>query len=495
MAENFKIDDEFRMLIPKPSNAELDLLEDDLKTHGCRNPLIVWRQENILLDGHNRKDICRWNDIPFQLSYQDFDSRDDAKAWVIRNQLGRRNLSSYTRATLALQMEDIFRAKANANRGRRNDLCQDSDESHEPMNTLREIGKIAGVSHDTVAKVKRIKATAVPELEELLASGGVTVHTADEIAKLPPQKQVKLVEQGTEVVTKTAVRLRQDAKKAAQDLQRKRCAEGGVEAPSTADEAKALSYREQCQVEFGTAPGQVWEIRSQTAIHRLMIGDATDPGQVKVLMKGDLADLIVVDPPYNVRYVGKTKEALNYGDDNMSSEEFQEFVRRAASNLYEHAKPGSAMYMWYSDNHCDEFRAGVKAVGWKISRTIIWAKQKATQGRHNYHWQHESCLFTWKPGAPQNWYGGNDKTTVWFVDKPHRNDVHPCQKPLELFEKSIRHASVQGDLIVDLFAGSGTAIEAAHRTGRVCYAMEKDPGYAAVILKRMMELNMSIHLI
>lgn len=492
MERQFKIDDEFKSLVTKPSVAEIKLLEEDLKANGCRDPLVVWQQENILLDGHNRWEICNFYEIPFDIVLQEFACRDDAKMWVIKNQLGRRNLLPFVRAALALQLESVFRAKADANKGKRNDLSQNSDEGPEPTTTLREIGKIAGVSHHTVSKVKRIKASAVPELEELLANGDVSIHTGDEIAKLSPAKQEKVVEQGPEVVRKTAVRLRQEEKKAAEDLQREKCAAGGVEEPNSGEEDRALSYRDQCQQEFDTAAGQVWEIRSQNAVHRLMIGDATDPEQVKMLMNGEKADLVITDPPYNVKYVGKTKEALNYGDDNMSPEEFQEFIRQAASNLYEHAKPGSAMYMWYSDDRCDEFRAGVQAAGWKIGRTLIWVKQKATQSRHNYHRQHESGLLAWKPGANQNWHGGNDKTTTWFVDKPHRNAVHPCEKPIKLYEEAIRHASVQGDLIVDLFAGSGTALEAAHRTGRICYAMEKDPGYAAVILKRLALLGLGI---
>ena len=98
----FMVDDELRRLIPPPTEAELADLEGQLLRDGCLSPLIVWAEQNVLLDGHNRKEICDRFGIDYPTREISLPTRDDAKRWIIRHQFGRRNLTPYQRAELAL---------------------------------------------------------------------------------------------------------------------------------------------------------------------------------------------------------------------------------------------------------------------------------------------------------------------------------------------------------------------------------------------------------
>lgn len=160
MTPTFKIDPEFAALIPPLSAEERQQLEENIIHHGgARDPLVIWQQEQILLDGHNRYEICTRHGLPFRVEELQFDERDQAEEWIIRNQFGRRNLSLYVRTQLALRLEETIAARAKNNqklsKGRGKKGCQNSDNL---IDTKKEIAKAAKISHDTVAKVKKISA-------------------------------------------------------------------------------------------------------------------------------------------------------------------------------------------------------------------------------------------------------------------------------------------------------------------------------------------------
>ena len=168
------IDPEFKKLIPPLQEDEFKQLEENILSEGCRDPLTVWG--NILIDGHNRYDICKKHDISFRTVEREFDSRDDAIIWIIKNQFGRRNLSAYDRARLALKLKPVLAEKAKENQGTRNDICQKSDKSC--IDTKKEIAKAAGVSHDTIAKVEKIETKATPEIKDQIRSGELSINQA-----------------------------------------------------------------------------------------------------------------------------------------------------------------------------------------------------------------------------------------------------------------------------------------------------------------------------
>jgi hypothetical protein len=167
------IDPEFKALIPPLAPEELAQLEANILADGCRDPLVTW--QGILIDGHNRFAICSKHGLTFETVEMEFVDRSHAKEWIIRNQFGRRNLLPYVRTKLALELEETIaaRAKGNQSAGGGGGVagCQKSDKVVEHIDTKRELATIAGVSHDTVAKVKKIEAKAAPEVKAKLAKG------------------------------------------------------------------------------------------------------------------------------------------------------------------------------------------------------------------------------------------------------------------------------------------------------------------------------------
>lgn len=172
------IDPEFQALIPPLSAEELEQLEANLLAEGCRDPLVVWRQKTILLDGHNRHGICRGRNLPFKTEEISLASREDAKIWIIRNQFGRRNLPTYERGRLALTLEAIFREKAKANQGTRRDISEKSPECFTPVDTRAEVAKIAGLSDNTISRIKAIESSAYEGLKEAARKQEISVNEA-----------------------------------------------------------------------------------------------------------------------------------------------------------------------------------------------------------------------------------------------------------------------------------------------------------------------------
>lgn len=173
------IDPEFKALIPPLAADELRQLEENILRDGCRDPLVVWN--GVLIDGHNRHEICTRHGLPFETKEMVFDDRSHAEEWIIRNQFGRRNLPAYERTKLALRLEATIAARAKGNQkqseGAGKKGCQKSD-NLSPVDTKKELAKIAGVSHDTIAKVKKIEAKATPQVKAKLASGEISINQA-----------------------------------------------------------------------------------------------------------------------------------------------------------------------------------------------------------------------------------------------------------------------------------------------------------------------------
>jgi len=176
---NLKIDQEFKQLIPPIDNGEFLILEESIKKEGCRESLITWN--NILLDGHNRYKICKAHEIQFKTKEIKFESREDAKIWIIENQFGRRNLSPYQRGVLALKLEELFKGRHGGDR-------QEGNISHLKGRTNDLIGKKANISGRTIDKIKEIEKKATPEQKEKLNKG---VRTVSSVYKDIQDKEIK----------------------------------------------------------------------------------------------------------------------------------------------------------------------------------------------------------------------------------------------------------------------------------------------------------------
>lgn len=226
--------------------------------------------------------------------------------------------------------------------------------------------------------------------------------------------------------------------------------------------------------------GAIYELGN----HRLMCGDSTDSDDMEKLMGGQKADLIVTDPPYNVDYTGKTKDALKIENDKKDDVAFLAFLTDAFHVMFAVLKQGGAYYICHAGLEGGNFMAAVKASGIVVRQCLIWVKNSMVMGRQDYQWQHEPILYGWNSGAAHFWGGRRDLTTVIHCDKPSRNESHPTMKPVKLFETFIENSSKAEDIILDPFGGSGTTIIASEKLGRCARVMELDPVYCDVIRRR-----------
>lgn len=259
----------------------------------------------------------------------------------------------------------------------------------------------------------------------------------------------------------------------------------------------------------------------QLGEHTLMCGDSTSEADVSKLMGGGgiKADMMLTDPPYNVNV--SNSQGMTIQNDNMTKENFRKFLSGAMNNAANSLKPGAAFYIWYSHSEELNFREAVAKTGsLEVKQTLIWNKNGFTFGRQDYKWKHEPCLYGWKQGAG-HWFRDEfnhptviednvdvDKlkkdelkemlknmlaspvpTDVIDADKPLRNDLHPTMKPLELCGQLIHNSSRPGQIVLDLFGGSGSTMMACEQLGRKNYTMEFDPHYCDVILARWEKLT------
>lgn len=240
--------------------------------------------------------------------------------------------------------------------------------------------------------------------------------------------------------------------------------------------------------------GDIWLIGK----HRLICGDSTDKVTIEKLMDGKKANLIVTDPPYNVDYTGKTKEALKIENDKMDNNEFYQFLLDSYTRMYEVADDGASIYVFHADSEGLNFRKALIDAGFKLAQCCIWAKQVMVMGRQDYHWMHEPVLYGWKPTAAHYWNSDRKQTTLWHFDRPFRNEHHPTMKPIPLIVYPIKNSSKIGDLVFDPFGGSGSTLIACQETDRICYTIELDEKYADVIVNRYIDYvgsNANVNLI
>jgi site-specific DNA-methyltransferase (adenine-specific) len=234
-----------------------------------------------------------------------------------------------------------------------------------------------------------------------------------------------------------------------------------------------------------TRPGDVWILGK----HRVMCGDSTSVDDLGKLTEGQLADMWLTDPPYNVAYEGGTKEKLIIKNDSMGDDQFRQFLRDAYTAADMVMKPGAVFYIWHADSEGYNFRGAAKDAGWAVRQCLIWKKSSLVLGRQDYQWQHEPCLYGWKDGASHVWAADRKQTTVLEFDKPSRNGEHPTMKPVALFEYQMLNNTKGGDIVLDSFGGSGTTLIAAEKNGRIARIMELDQKYCDVIVKRWQDFT------
>ena len=231
--------------------------------------------------------------------------------------------------------------------------------------------------------------------------------------------------------------------------------------------------------------------------HRLMCGDSTSIDVVDKLMDGQLADLVFTDPPYGMGYGGGRSQGSTpkgalvkahgpiLGDDK-TGDDLIALVEESLATALIVSKSGSATYVCLPWRTYSEFEKALENCGLKVSACIVWDKKSIGLGNSNYRPQHE-FIFYCKGGA---WYGDKSQSDVWYMSRGATSKyVHPTQKPVELIERALNNSSKGGDVVLDLFGGSGSTMIAAEKIGRKACLMELDPKYCDVIVKRWEEFT------
>jgi len=229
-------------------------------------------------------------------------------------------------------------------------------------------------------------------------------------------------------------------------------------------------------------PGDVWICGK----HRVLCGDATVTESYDRLLGSERVSMVFQDPPYSVNYANSAKDKLRGKNrpilnDNLG-DAFEPFLIAALTPML--ARCDGAVYIAMSSSELDTLQSAFRAAGGHWSTFIIWAKNTFTMGRADYQRQYEPILYGWREGSKRHWCGDRDQGDVWQIRKPVRNDLHPTMKPVELVERAVRNSSRPGDTVLDCFAGSGTTLIAAEKSGRVARLMELDPKYCDVVVRR-----------
>ena len=261
-----------------------------------------------------------------------------------------------------------------------------------------------------------------------------------------------------------------------------------------------------------TKSGDLWKLGA----HRLVCGDSTKLDTYKALMQGELAQLIVTDPPYNVDYEGSAGKIQN---DNMDSASFRVFLYDMYNSAAAVTVNGAAAYIFHADSEGVAFREEFQRAGFLLKQCLIWVKNAFVLGRQDYQWRHEPILYGWKSGAPHYFtddrsistvfdgyerpnFGGMSRdelveflelicdgadempSSILYCDKPKKNDDHPTMKPTALIGRLVANSSRRGWVVLDPFGGSGSTLIACEALGRKARTIELDPRFADVIVRR-----------
>lgn len=264
-----------------------------------------------------------------------------------------------------------------------------------------------------------------------------------------------------------------------------------------------------------TQNGDLWLLGN----HRLLCGDCTNASDISKLMDGGIADVMVTDPPYNVDYGGTISgNNRNIANDNLADDEFRAFLLAFYKQAFAVLKKGAPAYIFHSTKETVNFTQAMTEAGFKVAQTLVWLKNHFTLGRQDYQWMHEPILYGWKEGAGH--YFIDDRTlstalesqaenlrkmnkaelvelvekildlptTVIKDNKPSRSADHPTMKPITLCAKLIYNSSHEGDTVYEPFGGSGSTLIASEQLNRKCCAIELEPKYCDVIVRRYKEL-------
>jgi DNA modification methylase len=414
---------EFKGLIPPLTPEEYAGLEQSIIAEGCRDALVTW--QGTLIDGHNRYEICNKHNIPFSTSEKTFESRDKVKEWVILNQFGRRNLSVYDRSVLALKLKELFAEKAETNlhlsKGQGIKGCQKSDKVN--IDTKKELAHIAGVSHDTIAKVQKIEKMATSETKEKVKSGEVSINQAYQTVR----REEKISQQKSEI------------------------------------KENSLKHK--------SLHGEILQGDFFNEINNIA---------------DDSIDLLFVDPPYGVlnenwdkidtvSFTGKWLDRVmpkvkSTGRIYICFSQWHQFelYKLLEKHDFYGFNFGQVIVWNYRNNNQPSNRKE-----YRYAYEPIFYLYGKDAGELNFtpDTYGETQFNVWTIATPQSNFT--------------EGKYHPAQKPIELLERIIKTGSRENDLILDPFAGSGTTGVVCEKLNRNYILIEKEQEYVDIARGRL----------
>jgi site-specific DNA-methyltransferase (adenine-specific) len=407
---------ELEALIPPLTSEEFKQLERNILEEGIRDPLVTWN--GILVDGHNRYRIAQEYDIDFVTVEKEFPDILTVKVWMIVNQFGRRNLNNYQRSVLALHLEGVYNEKAKEKELERKTTFHKSEKSNlETVNSIKELGKVANVSHDTIARVKKIEATASPEIKAKVITGQISINEA--------YKEIKKEEKENNFIEKKK------------------------------EFNKEILHDEKYKAKY-------------------IIGDSIDILNKNVF---EPISLFLSDPPYGMDF----KSGFDYDNkwdkiDNDKIEETLIVLDKVFEASKKHLKDDAHIYIFGNPNEIEKIKPIFNKY-FKLKNILIWDREVIGMGDlKTYGRSYDIVLFgyneTWK-----DLNGNRDRDILRFNRVSPNNLTHPTEKPLDILEYLIKKSSNEGDFILDPFAGSFSTCKAAKNINRNSYGIELQEKY------------------
>jgi site-specific DNA-methyltransferase (adenine-specific) len=414
------MDTRFKHIIPPLSADEYNQLEQNILQDGIREPLVVWG--DTLIDGHNRYSIAQKHGITYTTVNKDFTDDKAATKWIILNQFGRRNINNYQRSVLALELEDVIAEKAKNNQRQAGGAVP--QKSAEAVETRKEVAKIAGVSHDTIDKVKKIKASAPAEIIEQVKSGELSINQAYQSVKRD---------------------------------------ERAAQKASVLDAIKASAQPDE----------------------HFVCGDSVY--EMERALDDESIDCVITDPPYGIDYVSNYRVVENRVDRpvcNDTPEAAFSLWERTCDVISRKMKPDSHLYVFTSWKVLPQF-IEITSRYFNIKNCLVWVKNNWSMGDldGNYAEQYEIIIYATKGNKKLN--GGRDTNVLNFDRVSNAQLLHSCEKPVKLIEYLLDKSTQSGDIVADPFAGSGTTLVACKNMGRGYWGCEIEQENYDVALGRL----------
>jgi modification methylase len=483
--QEYTIDSEFETLLPPKTSEQYETLKDGIRSEGkIRNPPVVWKEKKILLDGHHRVRIGNELGIKPPIDWMSFASRDDAKMWVLENQLEQhRNLNPFQRIELALKSKPIYVARAKANQQAAGGAVP--KKSSEPVNAIEAVAKLAGVSSDPVKKVEKILARtndeAVTKAINALRRGdaGTSINGVYQKYCVDEKIVVKnVLPPSTPNTSKGAV-----STKSSQPVETAPNAESDVELTPEAinatahDANNAISESIATQLETAT-----------TGMSRIICGDTLT--EMRKMPDGSV-DLIVTSPPYNVksktggatwsgrRMTCKMKAGYDIYADNLPRDEYIAWQRKCLTEMMRLIPDDGAIFYnhkWRVLNGLLEDQSAI-VEGFPVRQKIIWHRPGGMNHNPRFFMPNYEEIYVIAKPKFKLVSRANGKGCVWRILR-ERNNEHPYPFPIELPYQIIE--STAAKVILDPFVGSGTTAVAAKMLGRDFIGIELSPRYVAM---------------